>query len=131
MGERKEGNTAAEGELWREVFTRLVPWTMRRHRVNVADAEEVVQDAVRLFVKSGATADTNDLGGLLAALRSPINGIAVDRRRKKAALAVSVTADGDPAEPPRPEHPADAIEREKWPGRPSTLFFSEFRTTSW
>jgi DNA-directed RNA polymerase specialized sigma24 family protein len=111
MGERKEGRTGSEDELWGAVYTRLVPWTVRRHRVNPADAEEMVQDAVRLFVESGGTADPRDVRGLLAALGSRINGIAVDRRRKKANRAVSMTKDGDPAEPPTPENPADRMVR--------------------
>jgi hypothetical protein len=66
--------------------------------MNPADAEETVQDAVRLFLKAGGRADPNDPKALLAALGSNINGIAVNRRRKKAELAVQLTTDGVPAE---------------------------------
>lgn len=79
-------------------FKRLVPWTAKKHRMNAADAEETVQDAIRLFLKRGGQADPTDPKALLEALGSNINGIAVNRRRKKAELAVSLTEDGEPAE---------------------------------
>ncbi len=100
-----------EDELWGSVYSRLVPWTARRHRVNSADAEEMVQESIRLFLRAGGIANPDDPRALLAALGSGINGVAVGRRRKKAILAVSVTKDGAPAEPSKPEHPADRIER--------------------
>ena len=60
MGERKDAKTESEDELWGLAYSKLVPWTVRRHHVNPADAEEMVQDAMRLFVKSG-----NEEGRLL------------------------------------------------------------------
>lgn len=95
-----------EDELWRLAFKRLVVWTAKKHRMNPADAEETVQDAIRLYIAAGGRADPTNPKALLDALGSNINGIAVNRRRKKAELAVSLTADGEPVErhdPPNPE----------------------------
>lgn len=88
----------SEDKLWQLAFSRLVPWTVKRHRMNPADAEETVQDAIRLFLKAGGQANPADPKALLDALGSRINGIAVNRRRKKAELAVRLTADGEAAE---------------------------------
>ena len=95
-----------EDELWKLAFKKLVLWTAKKHRMNPADAEEIVQDAIRLFLKAGGQADPSNPKALLDTLGSNINGIAVNRRRKKAELAVHLTADGEPAElddPPDPE----------------------------
>jgi hypothetical protein len=97
-----------EGELWRLAFKRLVLWTMKRHRMNPADAEETVQEAVRLFLNAGGVASPERPRALLDALGSNINGIAVNRRRKKAERAVHLTTDG---EPPELEGPLDAEQR--------------------
>jgi DNA-binding FrmR family transcriptional regulator len=83
-----------EDDLWKTVFKRLVPWTMKRHSMNSADAEETVQEAIRLFLTAGGHADTNDPPSLLRALGSQINGIAINRQRKKARLNVQLTEDG-------------------------------------
>jgi DNA-directed RNA polymerase specialized sigma24 family protein len=95
-----------EDELWKLAFKKLVFWTAKKHRMNPADAEETVQDAIRLFLKAGGQADPANPKALLDALGSNINGIAVNRRRKKAELAVLLTADGEEAErddPPNTE----------------------------
>lgn len=60
-----------------------------------ATAEEVVQEAVRLFVSSGRQPDPAQLTALLRVLGSNVNGIVVNRRRKKSDLAVVLTADGN------------------------------------
>lgn len=99
VGEKKEqAKGAREDELWVLAFKRLVPWTMKKHRLSPADAEEIVQEAIRLFLEAGGDADPADLKALLQALGSNINGIAVNRRRKKALRAVTLTTDGSPAE---------------------------------
>jgi hypothetical protein len=87
-----------EDELWQFAIKRLVAWTVRRHRMNPADAEETVQGAIRLFLKADGQADPANPKALLDALGSKINGIAVNWRRKKAELAVHLTADGADAE---------------------------------
>jgi hypothetical protein len=101
LGESKAATAMAltEDGLWELAFKRLVVWTVKRHRMNPADAEETVQEAIRLFLNSGGRADPANPKLLIDALGSSINGIAVNRRRKKAALAVGLTADGEPAEP--------------------------------
>jgi DNA-directed RNA polymerase specialized sigma24 family protein len=110
LGESKEGTGGlTESELWKLAFKRLVLWTVKKHRMNPADAEETVQDAIRLFLKAGGVADPANPKTLLDALGSKVNGIAVNRRRKKAELAVSLTADGAPAELPDPPNPEDRI----------------------
>lgn len=88
---------------WLLVLRRLVPWSMRRHRLNAADAEEIVQEAVRQFLAAGGVVDASDPKGLLQAIGSRINGIAVDMRRKKALRAVGLTADGRLPEVEEPE----------------------------
>lgn len=92
----------AEDELWRLAFKKLVFWSMKKHRLNPADAEEVVQEAIRQFLAAGGTPDPADPKGLLLGVGSRVNGIAVDRRRKKASKAVTLTADGSAAEPDDP-----------------------------
>jgi len=83
-----------EDDLWKTAFSRLVPWTIKRHGMSCPDAEETVQEAVRLFLKAGKTVDPANAKALLDALGSQINGIAVNRRRNKAMQAVQLTADG-------------------------------------
>lgn len=95
----------SEDELWGLTFRRLVAWTMRKHGLPHADAEEMVEEAIVQFLNSGSVTPS-DPRELLQALGSRINGIAVNRRRKKALHAVMLTADGSPAElddPPDPE----------------------------
>lgn len=95
----------AEGELWRLAVKKLVVWTVKKHRMNPADAEQVVQEAILLFLQAGGQADPNNPKALIDKLGSNINGIAVNRRRKKAELAVRLTAGGVDAEL---EDPPDA-----------------------
>ena len=111
MGETKE-KMRSEAELWGLVYSKLVPWTARRHRLNAADAEEMVQDAIKLFLQAGGIADPGNPRALLEALGSRVNGLAIDRRRKKALRAVGLTDDGAEAEPTAPEQPALRIERD-------------------
>ncbi len=87
-----------EQALWAQAFKRLVLWTVRRHRMNAADAEETVQEAVRQFFEAGGVVDANNPKALLDALGSRVNGIAVNRRRKKADGAVRLTAEGSAKE---------------------------------
>lgn len=98
-----------EDQLWQLAFKKLVIWTVKRHRMNAADAEETVQEATRLFLKAGGTADPANPKALLEALGSNINGIAVNRRRKKTALAVTLTSDGESAELDEPDDPEQRI----------------------
>lgn len=111
LGESKAETTAikTEDELWKHVFKRLVVWTAKNHRMNPADAEETVQEAIRLFLKAGGQADPAAPRALLLALGSKVNGIAVNRRRKKAELAVRLTEDGSEAEPDHPSSPEERI----------------------
>jgi DNA-directed RNA polymerase specialized sigma24 family protein len=110
LGQSKTPAAAAtaEGELWRLAVKKLVVWTVKKHRMNPADAEQVVQEAIRLFLRAGGQADPNNPKALIDGLGSNINGIAVNRRRKKAELAVRLTADGTDAEP---DDPPDAEQR--------------------
>lgn len=108
--ERKEPATGlTEDELWALAFKRLVPWAVKRHGLNPADAEEMVQDAIKQFLASGGVADPSNPQALLQALGSRINGLAVNRRRKKAERAFTLTADGEPAEPDDPPDPEQRI----------------------
>jgi RNA polymerase sigma factor (sigma-70 family) len=108
-GKEKRATAPGEGELWASVFKRLVLWTVKRHRANPADAEEVVQEAVRQFIQSGGVADPADPKAFLDALGSRINGIVINRRRKKATRAVRLTADGSQAELDDPPDPSERI----------------------
>lgn len=111
MKDSKEpANCVTESELWELAFKRLVPWAMKRHGLNLADAEETVQEAIRLFLASGGVADPTNPKALLDALGSGINGVAVNFRRKKARRAVTLTEDGEPAEPTDPPDPEARIE---------------------
>lgn len=94
----RERRAQVDDELWKLAFKRLILWTMKAHRVNEADAEETVQEGIRQFLAAGGVADPADPEALLNTLRSRINGIMVNHRRKKAARAVTLTADGSPAE---------------------------------
>lgn len=110
MGKIKADATVrTENELWVWAFKRLVLWTVKKHRMNPADAEETVQEAIRIFLKAGGTADPADAEGLRFALGSHINGIVANRRRKKADLAVQLTEDGSESEPDHPSDPEARI----------------------
>jgi DNA-directed RNA polymerase specialized sigma24 family protein len=110
VGESKDpGTKLTEDELWKLAFKKLVLWTIKRHRMKPADAEETVQEAIRLFLAAGGVADPSRPKALLDALRSNVNGIAVNRGRKKAAKAVGLTEDGSPAELKSPPHLEDRI----------------------
>jgi DNA-directed RNA polymerase specialized sigma24 family protein len=87
-----------EAELWKVTFKRLVAWTARRHRMTPADAEDIVQDAIRLFLKAGGQPDPADPKGLFYALGSNVNGIMVNKRRNKVDRAVSLMGDVTEAE---------------------------------
>lgn len=102
-----------ENALWASAFKRMVLWTLKRHRANPADAEEIVQEAVRQFIEAGGVADTANPNALLEALGSRINGIAINRRRKKADRSVALTADGSPAELAEPPDPSERIADEQ------------------
>lgn len=92
-------------KIWADAYTRLVPWTMRRHGVGVHDAEEIVQDAIRLFIRAGSVVEPANLGGLLRALGSRVNGIAVNRRRNKSLTHVLIVpADSLPDAGYAPRH---------------------------
>lgn len=98
--------------LWKSASFRLVAWTARRHRLDAAEAEDTVQEAIQQFIRAGGAADPTDLEGLLASVGSRINGIINNKRRKKAHRAVGLTDDGAPAElddpPDQEEMLADA-----------------------
>lgn len=96
MGKGTEQKKAPprEDDVWARAFRRLVPWTVKRHNVSPSDAEELVQEGIAQLIRSGRTIDLEDFTGLLAAVGSRINGIAVNLRRKKAVQAVLLTSDG-------------------------------------
>lgn len=100
---KEPANCVTEGELWQLAFKRLVLWAMKRHRLNLADAEETVQEATRLFLASGGVADPTNPRALLDALGSGVNGVAVNSRRKKTRRAVTLADDEVPAEPKDPQ----------------------------
>ncbi len=68
-----------------------------------------MQEAIRLFLQAGGEVDAADPTALLNALGSNVNGIAVNRRRKKAQLAVVLTTDGSAAELDDPSDPEQRI----------------------
>jgi DNA-directed RNA polymerase specialized sigma24 family protein len=94
MGQGTTSTHLTEAELWGLTFKRLVLWTVRKHRVNVSDAEEIVQDAIRLFLRAGGVVDTANPRALFLAIGSGVNGIAVNMRRKKSSRMVALTDDG-------------------------------------
>jgi hypothetical protein len=83
-----------EDDVWAQVFRRLVPWTVKRHGITPADAEEVVQEGIAQLIRSGKSIDFENLEAVLLAVGSRINGVAVNRRRNKALRAVLLTRDG-------------------------------------
>lgn len=89
---------AAEAEMWSAAFKRLVGWAIKHHGLKLADAEETVQEGIRQFLSTGGVADPADLKGLLQAVGSRINGVVVDRRRKKALREDGLTDDHSIAE---------------------------------
>ncbi len=95
MGDKPTPTIFAERDLWARVFKRLTLWTMGKHRVNAADAEEMVQEAIRLFLSAGGVADPTNSRDLFMAIGSGVNGVAVNMRRKKARRAVTLTEDGE------------------------------------
>ena len=97
VGESKE-RAAAEAKMWATAFKRLVCWAIRRHRLSLADAQEIVQEGIQQHLAVGGVADSADLKGLLRALGSRINGVAIDRRRKKALREDALIEDGSAAE---------------------------------
>lgn len=110
MKEKMHGTTtSSEDELWRSAFKRLGLWTIKKHGVNREEAEELVREAVVQFLTTGGALDPADYGGFLKAIGSRINGIAINRRRKKVLHAVGLTDDGLPAEPQDPPDPEQSI----------------------
>lgn len=109
IGTEKRATGPDENEVWASAFKRLVLWTVRRHRANPADAEEIVQEAIRQFIQSGGVPDPVDSKVLLEALGSRVNGIVVNRRRKKVERAVRLTSDGSQAELDDPPDPSERI----------------------
>lgn len=92
---KSEGKVAPQlQDIWGRAVRRLVPWTVRRHRVTPADAEEFVQEGIAQLIRSSANVDTGNFETLLAAIGSRVNGIAVNARRKKAVRSVLLTRDG-------------------------------------
>jgi len=77
--------------------------------MNQADAEETVQEAIRIFLQAGGAADPADAQAFLLSLGSSINGIVANRLRKKADLAVQLTEDGSESEPDHPSDPEALI----------------------
>lgn len=98
MGDRKQfdgQDRLSETELWGSVYRRLLVWAIRSHGLNPADAEEVVQEAIRQFLTAGG-ATVDGAGSLLRGVGSRINGLIANRRRKKAFI---LTSDGATPEP--------------------------------
>lgn len=83
----------SDGFLWEQAYPRLVGWSVKRHRLGVEEAKEVVQEAIKQFLDAGGTAD-GDLRRLLEAVGSRINGVVINLHRKKVTKAVGVTEDG-------------------------------------
>lgn len=109
VGNREPGTKLTEDELWKLAFKKLVLWTAKRHQMNAADAEDTVQEAIRLFLAAGGVADAAEPKALLEALGSNVNGIAVNRRRNKAAKAVILTDDGGAPNLENPQDSEDGI----------------------
>ena len=84
--------------MWATAFKRLVYWGIKRHRLHLADAEEIVQEGIQQYLAAGGVADPADLDGLMHALGSRIYGVAVGRRRKKALREDALIEDGSAAE---------------------------------
>ncbi len=96
-------------ELWKLVFKKLVFWSVKKHRLNHADAQETVQAAIRQFLQAGGIADPANPRALLEALGSRINGIAVNRRRNMVLKSVGLTLDGSLPEASGLEDPEQRI----------------------
>lgn len=110
MKEKMHGTTtSSEDELWRSAFKRLGLWAIKKHGVSQGEAEELVGEAFVQFLTAGGALDPADYGGFLKAIGSRINGIAINRRRKKALHAVGLTDDGSPAEPQDPPDPEQSF----------------------
>ena len=92
--EEKPLKVMTEDELWARVFKGCVAWLMKKRRLNCADAEEIAQEAIAQFIRSGGVVDTSDPKTLLKSIGSRANGILVNMRRKKAQNAVNLTSDG-------------------------------------
>jgi hypothetical protein len=87
------GEIWSDDDVWRVLWRRLLGWTAKRHQLTRLDAQDVVQEAVLQHFAGGGARDKD--GSILAGeIRSRINGIAVNLRRKKCRRAVRLTADG-------------------------------------
>ena len=91
----------------------LVRWTARRFLLTRADAEEVAHEAIRQFIDVGATMG-DEPGSVADALRSRVNGIAINRRRKKAHRAVCLSIDPMSLDMPDPHDPEDRVASVDW-----------------
>jgi DNA-directed RNA polymerase specialized sigma24 family protein len=97
----------SETEILKTVYQQLLAWTIKRHCSNLADAQEVLQEAIKQFINAGGNmADSSE--NLLNAIRSRINGVANNRRRHKASKAVNLSADGTD-----PENDDDGLYEER------------------
>ena len=55
---------SAEADSWGLAYKRLVLWSIKRFKLPLADAEDLVQEGISQFVAAGGTAD-GDFGQLL------------------------------------------------------------------
>lgn len=100
--EEKPLKVMSVDELWAHVFKRFVLWLVKARRINRADAEEIVQEAIGQFVKCGGIADPADPISLFWGVRSRVNGVLVNWYRNKSRKAVTLTPGDEIVDVPDP-----------------------------
>jgi hypothetical protein len=108
-GQQSRVSGQHERALWEQARARLVAWTARRFHAAAADTEEFVQEGIRQFLEAGGTA-SGGLAPLLDGVGSRINGIAVNRLRKKSYQAVRLTGSDEVLDPPDDADPEVRLE---------------------
>jgi hypothetical protein len=114
------GDKRGDEVLWCRAYPRLVGWTVKRYRLALADAEEVVQEAVTQLHERGADVGT-DLGEVLHAVGSRINGIMRNRRTKMVDKITRPTRDGTLPDRHDGGNPEERIVGKHWASRGITL----------
>lgn len=100
-------------ELWGRAYKVLVLWSIKRFRVSMQDAEDLVQEGMKQFIGAGGTADAG-FKALLQAVGSRINGEHNNQSRNKASNAVRLTADGQLPDDRVGDHAEDRVVAVNW-----------------
>lgn len=98
----------AEPDPWGVAYKRLVLWSIKRFKISMQDAEDLVQEGMKQFIAAGGAAD-GDMDQLLRGVGSRINGVRNNQVRKKASINVRLTADGDLPDGEISRHAEDTI----------------------